>query len=249
MHKNTCPLSNQTGGWGASLPPECNCGWNIRQDTGAPEKEGWRCNFCIKHTSCVGLNADGKPVITCPHECHQTKEEGEYNYACSCGTKRWKQGKNKSLGRGDGKDSCADCQKWLNGSPKEAGWEEAKKYFEANLLDGDDIKACGGAMIDAEECWEVVKDLLETTREECKEGKYDIPMGVSQWKNHGEKYGYDKFFEKKEETARDDFAEWVVKEERERIKEGAKKLSRTIINTTEGKTLVNLLDVLSLIGE
>ncbi len=167
MHKNTCPLSNQTGGWGASLPPECNCGWNIRQDTGAPEKEGWRCNFCIKHTSCVGLNADGKPVITCPHECHQTKEEGEYNYACSCGTKRWKQGKNKSLGRGDGKDSCADCQKWLNGSPKEAGWEEAKKYFEANLLDGDDIKACGGAMIDAEECWEVVKDLLETTREEC----------------------------------------------------------------------------------
>ena len=36
----------------------------------------------------------------------------------------------------------------------------AKDKFQANLLDGDDINDCGGAMIRADEVWEVLEEYI-----------------------------------------------------------------------------------------
>ncbi len=38
--------------------------------------------------------------------------------------------------------------------------QEWRKDFEANMLDGDDVYDCGGAMLSAESVWEYIKDRL-----------------------------------------------------------------------------------------
>jgi hypothetical protein len=45
--------------------------------------------------------------------------------------------------------------------------EEAKKTFEANLLDGDKVNDCGGAILDAKDVWEVLEEYIipEVARE------------------------------------------------------------------------------------
>ena len=50
--------------------------------------------------------------------------------------------------------------------------KEAKSYFEANLLDGDDIKDCGGAMIRAEYVYDefVVPFLKQALNKAYEEG-------------------------------------------------------------------------------
>ncbi len=40
---------------------------------------------------------------------------------------------------------------------------------------------------------------LERIEDLLKGQSVDLPMGVSQWRNHGKKYGYDEFFKKKDE--------------------------------------------------
>jgi len=61
--------------------------------------------------------------------------------------------------------------------------EDFKDYFQANLLDGDDINDCGGAIIDAKEVYEVCLEFIsiqlnkayelgrEEEREEREENK------------------------------------------------------------------------------
>jgi len=34
----------------------------------------------------------------------------------------------------------------------------SQEYFEANLLDGDDVNDCGGAMLSAENVWELIDE-------------------------------------------------------------------------------------------
>ena len=43
------------------------------------------------------------------------------------------------------------------------------KHFEANMLDGDSIDDCGGAMISAKENFEYVQEVLQDQREEIWE--------------------------------------------------------------------------------
>ena len=39
--------------------------------------------------------------------------------------------------------------------------EKAKKHFEANMLDGEDVFDCGKAMLSAESVWEYLKSALK----------------------------------------------------------------------------------------
>jgi len=50
--------------------------------------------------------------------------------------------------------SCNNCE------PKQKLEEEYKDIFEANMLDGDDVYACGKAMLSAEEVFEFHKDWI-----------------------------------------------------------------------------------------
>lgn len=56
---------------------------------------------------------------------------------------------------------------------KKENWEEYKKHFEANILDGDKIDYCGGAMISPESIWEYLEnDLIPIIRQQAlQEGK------------------------------------------------------------------------------
>ena len=47
--------------------------------------------------------------------------------------------------------------------------EEIKKHFEANMLDGDDVKNCGGAMLSAESVLEYISSLHSTWVKEMGE--------------------------------------------------------------------------------
>lgn len=51
--------------------------------------------------------------------------------------------------------------------------KDIKYSFEANLLDGDNINDCGGAMISAKYCWEFIESsltsLLDSLEKEVKE--------------------------------------------------------------------------------
>ena len=54
------------------------------------------------------------------------------------------------------------------------GWiQYAKSYYESNLLDGDDLKDCGKAIVDAEEAFnvmiEAISSLLLKKDEEMRE--------------------------------------------------------------------------------
>jgi hypothetical protein len=52
--------------------------------------------------------------------------------------------------------------------------------------------------IRTEELEKLIENLKNLKKEiEIWTNNFDVPMGVSQWINHGEKYGYDKFFKKK----------------------------------------------------
>ena len=42
--------------------------------------------------------------------------------------------------------------------------EAFKKYFEANLLDGDDVNDCGKAMLDARDVYETLAPFIELER-------------------------------------------------------------------------------------
>ena len=44
--------------------------------------------------------------------------------------------------------------------------EKAKKHFEANMLDGEDVFDCGKAMLSAESVWEYLKSALKEAMEE-----------------------------------------------------------------------------------
>ena len=46
-----------------------------------------------------------------------------------------------------------------------------KKFFEANLLDGDDIKDCGGAMLSAEYVYETLEAYIQSQLQELLEHK------------------------------------------------------------------------------
>ncbi len=48
-------------------------------------------------------------------------------------------------------------------------WEKEKLNFEANMLDGDKVEDCGGAMLSAEDVWRFIKELLSTERGEIME--------------------------------------------------------------------------------
>jgi len=54
------------------------------------------------------------------------------------------------------------------------------------------------------------KQAIATAKKEGQEEARAVPMGVSQWRNHGEKYHYAKFFE-------DNKSEIIKKEERQKI--------------------------------
>lgn len=64
-------------------------------------------------------------------------------------------------------------------SPMSNKYQKEKQYFEANLLDGDKIEDCGGAMLSAKEVWQLVEELLEKREEHLNKAftylvKYDI---------------------------------------------------------------------------
>lgn len=56
-----------------------------------------------------------------------------------------------------------------------------KKYFEANLLDGDKVENCGGAMIRADEVWEVAKEMF--TQAEAR-GRESMVKDVGEYLQH-----------------------------------------------------------------
>ena len=56
--------------------------------------------------------------------------------------------------------------------------------------------------------WDAIKSFIRTTISQAVK-EAELKMGVSQWMNYGEKYGYDKFWKEK-----------ILKDERERIAKG-----------------------------
>lgn len=56
--------------------------------------------------------------------------------------------------------------------------------------------------LDAIADWWIPKfrNLIEKEREEVYESCKNTPMGVSQWRNHGQKYGYDQYFKEQART-------------------------------------------------
>lgn len=65
--------------------------------------------------------------------------------------------------------------------------ENARKYFEANLLDGDNILTSGrGQMIRADDCWNVVEEIVKQAVEEIKERltvkkMFDDPRTINEY--------------------------------------------------------------------
>lgn len=50
--------------------------------------------------------------------------------------------------------------------------EEFKDYFQSNLLDGDDVYDCGGAMLRAEDVYEVLSEHLENALQTTAKEQY-----------------------------------------------------------------------------
>lgn len=76
-------------------------------------------------------------------------------------------------------DGCEKCGKKISPSPT---WEKKElKAFEADMLDGDSINDCGGAMIDAKEVFIYMIERMKEVREErYKEG---IKSEAGRWFN------------------------------------------------------------------
>ena len=59
--------------------------------------------------------------------------------------------------------------------------EKIKKEFEANMLDGDDINDCGGAMLSAKEVWlyfrpVISKVYLRAREEEDRKHRHELAV-------------------------------------------------------------------------
>lgn len=78
------------------------------------------------------------------------------------------------------------------------GEPEHNKALKEHVWMEEFTKLCGGAYCAGytEPLKEFIEKLLDKQREELNEfwHKNRAPMGVSQWRNHGIAYGYDKFF-------------------------------------------------------
>ena len=51
--------------------------------------------------------------------------------------------------------------------------EELKATFEANMLDGDKVNDCGGAMLSAESVWEFIEEFILV----CQHKRYAYNSG------------------------------------------------------------------------
>ena len=91
---------------------------------------------------------------------------------------------------------------------EKTGWEKEFDKLKSYLTENYSLNDYENGSVDEEKkMFEYIKDfirsLLATRSSQLREeynqkDRSDIPaMGVSQWRNHGAKYGYDKFFESK----------------------------------------------------
>ncbi len=88
---------------------------------------------------------------------------------------------------------------------QEKDWEkEFDKRFKDIGFTEFDAAYCEDAFSRTSGCWKLkhIKDFISNLLIQQKKENYrDIPMGVSQWRNHGKKWHYWEFFAKEERKA------------------------------------------------
>ena len=72
--------------------------------------------------------------------------------------------------------------------PQERNLAEAEEIVKSSWQDGKDILKANARLITA-----FAQALTQNTQEAKKEA-YNIPMGVSQWRKYGERFGYWDYF-------------------------------------------------------